>query len=266
METKEIEGRLNKLKLIGINIELEVRNGKFIGNIKEVDKNIKTLVIPDGIQIIQNRDASFYIDKVKLPETIEEIAPGTFNGVLESQIGSINLPKSLKIIGSYGLYSSDKLEIHGGFENLEYIGTRAFGEISTEGPIILGSELKELGKEVFTASKIESIDMSRCKIEILPDRLFYRCKNLVSVKLPDCIKSLGDECFRRCEKLMKINIPKELGIVGRHAFMGCKSIGCLDFSDSKLRECLEGAFENTNNMFVVFPQRLRERMKYTKKQ
>lgn len=56
------------------------------------------------------------------------------------------------------------------------------------------------------------------------DRMFYNCRSLASVTLPDGLTVIGTNAFRSCSKLTKITIPESVTTVGNYAFYGCAGL------------------------------------------
>lgn len=68
-------------------------------------------------------------------------------------------------------------------------------------------------KNVIVSEGIESIGLSA----------FYK-SSVVSVQLPDSLKSLGNNAFAGCSQLTTINLPNSLTTIGNGAFKDCTSL------------------------------------------
>ena len=53
------------------------------------------------------------------------------------------------------------------------------------------------------------------------DRTFSECWGLRSVTIPDSVKSIGDGAFFECRSLSSVAIPNSVTIIGDNAFNGC---------------------------------------------
>ena len=53
---------------------------------------------------------------------------------------------------------------------------------------------------------------------------FYECENLMDVKLPDSLQSVGNGAFRGCRVLREISIPNGVTNIHMYAFLGCESL------------------------------------------
>lgn len=61
---------------------------------------------------------------------------------------------------------------------------------------------------------------------------FYGCKNIVEIKLPDTITSIGENAFSKCSSLKKINIPDNTSVIGWGAFQDCKDLTEIKIPDN----------------------------------
>lgn len=64
----DIEQKLNKLKLCGIWIEIGNKE-KAIGDILYIDKEVKNIVIPEGIKLLRigKNSREWQVDSIKMP-------------------------------------------------------------------------------------------------------------------------------------------------------------------------------------------------------
>jgi hypothetical protein len=72
----------------------------------------------------------------------------------------------------------------------------------------------------------------------LPDALktlgnyaFSSCSSLESIDLPDSLETLGSAAFSSCTSLKSIAIPKNITTIGGAAFSGCSSLESVDLPD-----------------------------------
>lgn len=61
-------------------------------------------------------------------------------------------------------------------------------------------------------------------ITTVPVYLFYECKLLESITLPNTITSLGNYAFQYCEKLKQIDLPANVISLGNYVFADCKAL------------------------------------------
>lgn len=60
------------------------------------------------------------------------------------------------------------------------------------------------------------------------DCMFYRC-NLVDVRLPENIKSIGEDVFYSCGSLKNVSLPEGLLTIGSSAFYACVGLTSISF-------------------------------------
>ena len=53
---------------------------------------------------------------------------------------------------------------------------------------------------------------------------FYKCNNLTSILLPECVTSIGNYAFSGCSSLTSIVLPECVTSIGNYAFSGCSSL------------------------------------------
>jgi len=56
------------------------------------------------------------------------------------------------------------------------------------------------------------------------DNAFDKCKNLVSVKMPNSLETIGYKAFSECSKLESVVIPNSVTTIGQYAFYSCFSL------------------------------------------
>ena len=95
------------------------------------------------------------------------------------------------------------------------------------GKIIIGKEVKEIGKEAFKDCRlITHVDFSRCEnLMIIGERAFMACNSLTELNLSPCERLLRIEigAFYNCQNLENIDVSncKRLVIIGMEAFAWC---------------------------------------------
>ena len=88
-------------------------------------------------------------------------------------------------------------------------------------------------------------------VKDVPNRLFYKCNDLESTKLPASIQSIGDYAFYGCRSLVSIEIPNGVMSIGNSAFQFC---GITDISlPSTVKIIGSCAFYEAGIKSVVLP-------------
>ncbi|MBO5024920.1 MAG: leucine-rich repeat domain-containing protein [Bacteroidaceae bacterium] len=54
--------------------------------------------------------------------------------------------------------------------------------------------------------------------------IYWRCKSLQSIHIPDSVISIGNHAFCWCTSLQSINIPDSVTSIGNDAFDRCNSL------------------------------------------
>ena len=62
--------------------------------------------------------------------------------------------------------------------------------------------------------------------------MFYGCRGLTSVTIPDSVTSIGDWAFYGCKGLTSVTIPDSVTYIGYSAFYGCKGLTSVTIPDS----------------------------------
>ena len=91
----------------------------------------------------------------------------------------------------------------------------------TESPLYekLASHVYEGGKGVLTfASDVTTLDAVA----------FFRCENLTSVTLPECVTAIGMGAFYCCCNLSHVTIPASVAAIGQAAFYECEALEEID--------------------------------------
>ena len=60
---------------------------------------------------------------------------------------------------------------------------------------------------------------------------FYRCKNIISVSIPDSVTSIGEGAFCACESLVNVTIPNSITTIGATAFYSCYKLAHVEYDN-----------------------------------
>lgn len=148
----------------------------------------------------------------KLPEGLESIGEKAFafdsdiaqqrygRGKGMSRLRNLNLPASLKTIGSEAFIANDMLSAITFAKNsqLEEIGENAFSYCFRLKNITLPDSLRKIGSEAF-----------------------LRCVELNRVNLGNGITEIGDKAFEYCLKLRSLTAPESLKTIGKDVVKYC---------------------------------------------
>ncbi len=82
------------------------------------------------------------------------------------------------------------------------------------------------------------------------DWAFVDCANLISVNIPNSVKSIGEYAFANCSSLTSVNIPSSVTSIGEYAFYSCDGLVSIKIPDS-VTSIEEGAFSYCHGLTTV---------------
>ena len=232
------------------------------------DTKLTELTIGDAIDLenLQRLGASFNGCTVKVADGCDKYVEE--NGVIYNQNktkilyanvsasgedGVFTLPQSVTEIAAYAFANNQgvtEIVLHNGVEK---IGEYAFlnsaltsvqwdktnSIIQTlENGVFQGSKLSEItlpdsvisvGDRAFANSAITAFNGDG--LQILGDRVFSGCKQLVNIALYDGIKTMGSRVFENCTALNYVTLPS-VEKLGSHTFAGCTSLNRVRYGEN----------------------------------
>ena len=245
-----------------------------------------TLQIPSSVSYI-NSESLKHLNLISIEVEKENKAYCSINGIIYNKTVTeltlipkfykkqINFPPTVKIIGPYAFYGSQKIKTVKIPSTINKIGNGAFAYSSIK-KIDLPSSLDSIGEKAFSGSKIKEISIpssvkylggsmfsscSRLKkcilpssIKIIPEYFFEDCQQIKSITLPMGIQNIERYAFNGCINLKRINLPDSLLIIGKNAFRHCSKITHIDLPN-KLKFIGQDAFtECTSLKSINLPQ------------
>ncbi len=69
-------------------------------------------------------------------------------------------------------------------------------------------------------------------VKVIGDWVFYLCKSITNINIPNSVTTIGNLTFYGCESLTNINIPNGVTTIGNSAFDGCESLTCITIPSS----------------------------------
>ena len=166
---------------------------------------------------------------VKIPDGITEIPEGCFEGC--SSLQSINLPSSVKTIGSLAFYGCTSLATIEKGMRVEKIGVQAFSNSGLKTMTISNSTV-EIGSSAFNdCDKLESLIIGS-GLTTMGQSAFSSCDNLKAVTIQDGVTEISNSAFIKCINLPEISIPNSVITIGGGAFMDCTSLATVSIGDN----------------------------------
>lgn len=99
-----------------------------------------------------------------------------------------------------------------------------------------------------------ALDLSRTDMDTITANSFANNNNLVNIKLPNTITSIGENAFGVCKNLRKINFPSSITEIGKGAFKTCYTLISADLQNTKITEIKEQTFYDCPKLqTVLFP-------------
>lgn len=242
---------------------------KYTGTATEV-------TIPSTVTAIGNdafRDKKNIV-KITIPSSVTSIGANAFQGVgfgTETSLGSVTIPGSVKYMGHDAFNSCEWLgEVT--FEDAIGDGGIRYSESWGQGHTFINcthlkkihlstnvvhlpsgfasgckslqtvdwpESLQLIESEAFNdCNALQSIDLSKTKVETIEGRAFTNCTSAENVVFPETLKAIGDNAFDHCSigtptKTSSLVIPKNVANIGHAAFSNCKYLDKVTFMDSE---------------------------------
>lgn len=89
--------------------------------------------------------------------------------------------------------------------------------------LTIPSTLKEVPFRVFSDCSIQKVQFTG-KPKTLPAFIFYDCKQLKTIELPDSITTIKRSAFNGCSTLTNVKLPKNLKVIEEGAFFKCNNL------------------------------------------
>ncbi len=114
----------------------------------------------------------------------------------------------------------------------------------------------QLGSEDWTTLKsmaaLQELDLSNASAEAIPDNQFNgsssNCPNLVTVKLPKGLKTIGSYAFRSKNELVTVIVPNTVTTIGSYAFYYCSKLEECDISQCSITTIPQSCFNNCKKL------------------
>ena len=197
------------------------------------DKPILTI---DSTGALTAVDLNGYTDIV-IPDGVTRIESFAFKGC--SNLTSVTIPDSVMRIGASAFYGCGALEKI----SLPFVGARRgntgdddsfFGYIFGPSPYTGGTSTIQYDGSCsacyYIPSNLRSVAVT--DENILGAGVFYGCKGLTSVMIPNSVTSIGVCAFYGCSGLTSVTIPDSVTSIGSYAFYGCSELTSVTIPDS----------------------------------
>ncbi|MBO4653328.1 MAG: leucine-rich repeat protein [Lachnospiraceae bacterium] len=193
----------------------EVEMGSFRNN-----KNIKSLVFPEGVEKIGPFSGMSNLEKITFPTTLREI----WYGALEDTGWYQKQPKGQIICGkALYKYTGDEEEVVVE-DGIETIVTGAFRGNKTLRRVVVPDSVTVIWAGVFKdCANLSEVILPK-RMDFLSSNSFENCVSLREITLPDGMTALGNDVFKGCVNLREGILPDTIVQLYGGVFDGCKSL------------------------------------------
>jgi len=191
--------------------------------------------------------ASGYID---IPSEFDgypvvAIAANAFSGC--SHITGIDIPSSVKTVGSYAFKNCTRLESIDVPYGVYSIGSSAFYGCNNLTILTIPGSIDTINKDMFSGlTTIEHLKIGDGVTEIA-EATFKDYTSLKSVSIPGSVKVINKETFKDCSNLSEVTIGYGVTSIGVNAFWGCTELKSIAIPNSTT-EVLTCAFAHCTNL------------------
>jgi hypothetical protein len=167
------------------------------------------------------------LTSVTIPSSVTEIGDQAF--MYCTNLTSIIMPDSINYIGTYAFLGCSKLSSIKLPNSLKSIGSGAFSgtawfDMQPDGVLYVGKIAYTYKGNKPAGLKIIIKDGT---IGIAEDAFYslgYGDNSLISITIPNSVKSIGNFAFMGCKGLTSVTIPSSVDFIGNDAFRDCTSL------------------------------------------
>ena len=148
------------------------------------------------------------LSSISLPNTLEYIGSGAFNGC--TNFTSITIPNSVTTIGGAAFSGCNSLTSITIPNSVTDIGGSAFSGCSSLTSITIPNSVTTIGGSAFSGcSSLQRIAVPS-SVKSIPADCFYNCSSLSEVTLAEGVESIGSDAFANCRSLHRIVLPSSI--------------------------------------------------------
>ena len=125
------------------------------------------------------------------------------------------------------------------------IADKAFSKDKNLTTLTIGSNIKTIGKNVFSGcAKLKTVKGGGA-VEVIKDSAFNGCVKLSKLPTFPKLVSIGGNAFKGCTALTKVTISASVNSIGKSAFGGCKKLKTITIKSTLLtkKNVKSGAFK-----------------------
>jgi hypothetical protein len=192
-------------------------------------ENLRTLILPEGLKIVDGFNSCPKLTGLILPEGLEVIESHAFCGC--ESITAIRIPASVKSISgssfagcNIAAYEVDENNpyytvIDGVIYSKDLKTLVAFPSAYPKKHYIVPNTTVIIGEHAFMDSHIESVEIPNGLTTI--QEWSFEGSHIQSIDMPDTVTSIGEGAFRFCFELEHVGLPTVLTEIPRQTFESC---------------------------------------------
>ncbi len=185
------------------------------------------------------------LESVKLSSKVTDISYATFAGC--TSLKTVTLPKKLVSIGE-AAFAGTAIESVKLPSTTEALYSTAFYKCTSLETVELNEGLKWIGSSCFQYAGVKAIDIPD-SVEALDWSAFSRCSKLSKVDLGSGISYIDGNVFYKCKSLKQVVIPENIKNIYSGAFT---ESGLTSVKVPSNVETINGAFVNCDNLKSVY--------------
>ncbi len=175
---------------------------KFVDDMKAIRacRIVRAAAEADGgcVLSLESIDYEATRRKRRTADGINLSSDGTELVSVPCEIDSIDIPRTVRKIGSYAFARCENLSEIVIPETVEKIGDQAFEECENLRKVVIQPGCRHIGRSAF-----------------------LNCRNLTKVILPDTVTTIEAYAFAGCENLARVQMPRHLEAFGFDVFRSC---------------------------------------------
>ncbi|HPX84450.1 MAG TPA: leucine-rich repeat protein [Bacilli bacterium] len=164
------------------------------------------------------------LNRVDIPEQITEIGYGCFSGC--TSLMAVTLPDNLETIESGAFSGCEWLTEITIPDKVKWV--KGFSDCIRLHTVNLGAGVIGIAASCFNGDiALQHINLDEFNLEHISDYAFKGCEALVTLRMPDSLKTIGKKAFENCTGLLLVSFfgdNPQLESINEWAFLGCSSL------------------------------------------